>query len=286
LTRQAESALFGDIMQDPGALKRSAERAGSRQKYGRLLDEIAREADAIALRHFRAGEMTTKRKNDGTAVTQADNEVETMARAKVLTSGLSLDVLGEEMSQKDEMEPIAHSRPRLIIDPIDGTEEYSRGIPLFGTLQAVEEQGEIVAAMVSAPALRARWWAYRGAGAFRDGRRIVVSDVASLGESTVFTPGTDPRVDADARIRIRALADAARYSRALGGFWQHMLVAEGCIDAALDWIAKPWDLAPLILIVEEAGGKSTTRSGDRSIYQGNLLSTNGKIHEEAQRLIQ
>ncbi len=101
----------------------------------------------------------------------------------------------------------------------------------------------------------------------------------------MFTPGTDLRVDADARVRIRALGDAARTCRGLGGFWQHMLVAEGCIEAALDWIAKPWDLAPLILIVEEAGGKSTARSGDRSIYQGNLLSTNGRIHEEALALL-
>lgn len=258
---------------------------GSPQKYGGLLDEIASEADAIALRHFRAGQMTTMRKKDGTAVTRADYEVETMARAKVAASGLNLDILGEEMSQKGEIEPIAPSRPRLIIDPIDGTEEYSRGVPTFGTLQAIEDQGEVLAAMISAPGLRARWWAYRGGGAFRDGRRIVVSDVAALAESMVSTTGNDPRVDGNARAKMRALADAACYSRALGGFWQHMLVAEGCIDAALDWIAKPWDLAPLILIVEEAGGKSTARSGDRSIYQGNLLSTNGKIHEEALRLI-
>ena len=101
----------------------------------------------------------------------------------------------------------------------------------------------------------------------------------------VFTTGTDPRMDAEARAKIRALADAARNSGALGGFWQHMLVAEGCIEAALDWISKPWDLAPLILIVEEAGGRSTTRSGERSIYQGSLLSTNGRIHDQALALL-
>jgi len=258
---------------------------GFRQKYGRLLEEISREADGITLRYFRAAATTTERKKDGTAVTQADYEVETMARAKVAASGLDLSVLGEEMSQKDEMEPASASQTRLIIDPIDGTEEFSRGIPIFGTLLAVEVQGEIVAALISAPALRARWWGYRGEGAFRDGRRIFVSHVSSLGDSMVLTPGTDPRVDADGRGRIRALGDAARHSRALGGFWQHMLVAEGCVEAALDWIAKPWDLAPAMLIVEQAGGKSTALSGDRSIYQGNLLSTNGRIHEEALELL-
>jgi histidinol-phosphatase len=273
-------------MHDPGAKKTEAgQQTGSRQKYGQLLNEIARDADAIALRYFRTGKMTSERKKDGTPVTQADYEVETMVRAKVVASGLNLDVLGEEMSENGESGPMAPSQSRFIVDPIDGTEEYSRGIPTFGTLLAVEERGEIVAALVSAPGLRARWWAYLGEGAFRDGHRILVSDVSSLGESAVSTTGTDPRLDTDARARVRALADAARNSRALGGFWQHMLVAEGCLEAALDWIAKPWDLAPLILIVGEAGGKSTARSGDRSIYQGNLLSTNGKIHDEALALI-
>jgi len=272
-------------MDDPGAMKKESERVGFRQEYGWLLAEIAREADEIALRYFRTEEVTTERKKDGTPVTRADCEVEMMARAKVAASGLSMEVLGEEMSQKDEMGPIPPSLTRLIIDPIDGTEEFSRGIPTFGTLLAVEKQGEIVAALVSAPGLGARWWAYRGEGAFRDGRRIHVSDVASLREAMVFTAGTDPRMDAEARAKIRALADAARKSAALGGFWQHMLVAEGCIEAALDWISKPWDLAPLILIVEEAGGRSTTRSGERSIYQGSLLSTNGRIHDRALALL-
>ncbi len=101
---------------------------GSRQKYGQLLDEIACEADAIALRYFRAQEPTTERKRNGTAVTQADLEVETMTRAKVAAHGPSLGVLGEEMSQRGEMERIHGSQTRLIIDPIDGTEEFSKGL--------------------------------------------------------------------------------------------------------------------------------------------------------------
>src|ERR1700724_1850434 len=247
---------------------------GYREEYGELLEAIAREADAIAMKYFRADEMRVERKGDGTAVTQADRAVEEMARAKVAASGLALDVLGEEMSASDEKNPRVSKRPRLIIDPIDGTEEFSRGIPTFGTLLGIERDGEIVAGMVSAPALGARWCAYRGEGAHREGKRIYVSRVARVSEAMVFTTGTGPSKGKQARERIRRLADAARNARALGGFWQHMLVAEGAIDAALDWTSKPWDLAPLGIVVEEAGGRSTNVRGERSIYTGDFLSTN------------
>lgn len=255
-----------------------------REPYGKLLEEIAGEGKKIALKYFRAQELKTDRKSDGSAVTQADREVEDMARAKVAASGLALDVLGEEMGGPQS--PADTSRARLIIDPIDGTEEFSRGIPTFGILLGIEENGEIVAAMVEAPGLHSRWWAYKGEGAFRDGRRIRVSNVPKLNQSMVFTTGTGPKKNGEDQMRIRRLLDASRNSRSFGGFWQHMLVAEGAIEAALDWTSKPWDLSPLILIVEEAGGKSTTRTGKRSIYEGSLLSTNGKIHEEALALLQ
>lgn len=259
---------------------------GYREEYGKLLEGIVEEAKKIALKYFRARELRVDRKRDGTAVTQADREVEEMARARVAASGLALEVLGEEMGGSGERAPSTNGRARMIIDPIDGTEEFSRGIPTFGTLMGIEKDGEIVAAMVGAPGLHSRWWAYRGEGAYRDGVRLQVSDVARLRDSMVFSTGTGPKKDAEDQKRIRAFLDASRNSRSFGGFWQHMLVAEGAIEAALDWTSKPWDLAPLILIVEEAGGKSTTRTGERSIYDGSLLSTNGRIHEEALRLLQ
>jgi histidinol-phosphatase len=90
----------------------------------------------------------------------------------------------------------------------------------------------------------------------------------------------------DARMRMRRMADAARSSRSSGGFWQHMLVAEGAVEAAVDWLSKPWDLAPLGIIVEEAGGRSTTIDGERSIYKGRFVSTNGILHEQVLRLLQ
>ena len=257
-----------------------------RAEYGGLLEDIAKDADAIAMKYFRVDGMRVERKGDGTPVTLADRAVEEMARAKVAASGLVLDVLGEEMSASEERNPRTSKRPRLIIDPIDGTEEFSRGIPTFGTLLGIECDGEIVAGMASAPGLGSRWWAYRGDGAYRNGKRIHVSNVARLSESMVFTTGTGPSKDKLAQEKIRRLPDSARSGRALGGFWQHMLVAEGATEAALDWTSKPWDLAPLGIIVEEAGGRSTNVSGERTIYTGNFLSTNGKIHEEVLRLLQ
>lgn len=257
-----------------------------REEYGALLEAIANGADAIAMRYFRTDGMRVERKGDGTAVTHADRAVEEMARAKVAASGLALDVLGEEMGGREARAAGSSGRARLIIDPIDGTEEFSRGIPTFGTLLGIERDAEIVAGMASAPALGARWWAYRGEGAYRNGQRMRVSNVARLSEAMVFTTGTGPTKSKEAREKIRRLPDAARNGRALGGFWQHMLVAEGAIEAALDWTSKPWDLAPLGIIVEEAGGRSTNVQGERTIYTGDFLSTNGKVHEEVLKLLQ
>lgn len=256
---------------------------GYRQQYGDLLESIAKEADAIAMRYFRSDAMHVEKKRDGSSVTQADRAVEEMARAKVAASGLHLGVLGEELGG-EAMPPDSPDTARLIIDPIDGTEEFSRGIPIFATLLAIEHSREIVAGVVSAPALGARWSAYRGEGAFRNNQPIHVSNVAHLNEAMTFTTGTGPKKNVEAREKIRRLMDAAKHGRSFGGFWQHMLVAEGDIDAALDWTSKPWDLAPLGIIVEEAGGKSTNARGERTIYTGDFLSTNGKIHDEVMTL--
>lgn len=258
--------------------------------YGALLRGIADEADAMSLDCFRNSGLRVERKMDGTALTQADGAIEKMARKKVVESGLALDVYGEEQGTGGgkagaPATGAAPGRARLIIDPIDGTEEFSRGIPTFGTLLGIEVSGEIVAGMASAPALGTRWWAYRGEGAFRNGEKIRVSQTPRLADAMVFTTGTGPSKNAEDRARIRRLLDASRNSRSIGGFWQHMLVAEGAIDAALDWTSKPWDLAPLGIIVEEAGGRSTNIQGERTIYSGDYLSTNGVIHDEAMKLL-
>ncbi len=257
------------------------------KKYGALLQGIADEADAIAMKYFRSDEMGAQKKSDGTVVTIADKTVEAMALKKVAESGLAIDVVGEETSKEIPTEPARGGRARMIIDPIDGTEEFSRGIPTFGTLVGIEENGDMVAGMVSAPALSqgTRWWAYRGEGAYRSGKRIHVSSRNRLDDAMFFTTGTGWAKNMESRVRMRRMADAARSSRSIGGFWQHMLVAEGAVEAAVDWVSKPWDLAPLGIIVEEAGGKSTTIDGERTVYKGRFVSTNGILHEEVLRLL-
>jgi histidinol-phosphatase len=257
-------------------------------KYGALLEGIVEEADAIAMKYFRGGALGEEKKGDGTVVTVADKTIEKMALQKVKESGLEIDVVGEETCKEIPTGPSTSARARMIIDPIDGTEEFSRGIPTFGTLMGIEENGEIVAGMVSAPALSqgTRWWAYRGEGAYRSGKRIHVSSRKSLEEAMVFTTGTGWAKNMEARAAMRRMADAARSSRSIGGFWQHMLVAEGAIEAAVDWVSKPWDLAPLGVIVEEAGGKSTTIDGERTVYKGRFVSTNGILHDQILRLLQ
>lgn len=256
-------------------------------KYAALLESIVNEADAMAMRYFRGGALKTERKRDGSVVTVADKAIEQMTIERVKTSGLPIEVLGEETSGEIPKGPATNGRARMIIDPIDGTEEFTRGIPTFGTLIGVEENGEIVAGIASAPALGqgTRWWAYRGEGAWRGEQRLHVSRVARLDESMIFTTGTGPNKDMSVRERLRKLADTARSSRSIGGFWQHMLVAEGAIECAVDWMSKPWDLAPLGIIVGEAGGTSTTVDGERTIYKGRFVSTNGLIHEEVLKIL-
>jgi histidinol-phosphatase len=258
---------------------------GYKEEYGVLLEAIVKEADAIAMRFFRTEEIRVDKKDDGSAVTQADRGVEQMARGKVAASGLAMDVLGEEMGGGNAKGPATNGRARLIIDPIDGTEEFSRGITTFGTLLGVERDGEIVAAMVSAPALGTRWCAFRGEGASRNGKKIHVSNVDSLTGGMVLTGGTGPNSNRRNTEKMRVVLDAAKYGRSFGGFWKHMMVAEGAIEAAVDLHSKPWDLAPAVLIVEEAGGRATDANGSSSIYNGSLVSTNGKIHEEVLALL-
>lgn len=238
-----------------------------------LLHELADRADEISTRYFRSTDLPVDRKLDRSLVTKADLEVESAVRDMLAKRHPELGVFGEEHGEHE-----GQSGNRLIVDPIDATANFARGLPIYATLLAIEEDGEIVAGMVAAPALHQRWHAVRGQGAFCGTRRLRVSKVAAIEDAQVFYPGLAGPEAVPATARIPALLQQSWRQRGLGDFYQHMMVAEGCGELAIDPIVKPWDIAPLQVIVEEAGGLATTLEGERSIYGGSLLTSNGALH--------
>lgn len=226
-------------------------------------------ADEIALTHFRSG-VVASLKADGSDVTDADRAIESMLRLSITAAYPTDAILGEEEGASGGGER------RWILDPIDATTNFVRGIPVFATLCALEDADGLALGVVSAPALGTRWWATRGGGAFRDGSSIHVSSVASIEESHIgsgdvskFSPEYRPGV-------LRLLDDAARH-RGFGDFWGHMLVAQGSLDAMIDPIVSIWDVAACAIIVREAGGTFTTLSGDQRCDGGNALSSNALV---------
>src|SRR5262245_47757269 len=175
-------------------------------------------------------------------------------------------VLGEEGGAAG-----AGSR-RWILDPIDGTRNYSRGIPVWATLVALETDGVVEVGVVSAPALQSRWWAERGGGAHANGVPIQVSAIAQV-EEAVLSFSIENEVP--------PLARRAWHARGLGDFWAHMLVAEGAVDAAVDAPGiSEWDLAAVQVIVEEAGGRFSDFAGAARIDSGSAVTSNGLLHDE------
>ncbi len=237
-----------------------------------FLTELADRADALSLRWFRTSGLRVEQKVDASPVTEADRAIEAMARALAGERHPELGVLGEEEGE------VGAAGARLVIDPIDGTRNFVRGIPVFATLAAVEIAGEVVAGIVSAPALRARWRAARGAGAFRDDRRLHVSGVRSLGDALVLHGNLGSQEGGPPPGIARLLAQAG-HTRGFGDFYQHMLVAEGAGEIAIDPVMHPWDIAALQVIVEEAGGRATGLNGERSIYASSLVTSNGALHQ-------
>jgi histidinol-phosphatase len=220
---------------------------------------LADDADALSLPRFRAVDLHVETKPDLTPVTDADTAVERALRERIARDRPGDGVLGEE--EGDDGGDI-----RWILDPIDGTKNFSRGIPVWATLIALEREGEIVCGVASAPALGHRWWAASGEGAYRDGERLHVSKVARLDEATVSC--------AHAR-DLAVFEPLVWHARAFGDFWQHLLVAEGAVDVAIDVVLARWDVAALEPIVTEAGGRLDT------LPNGQSVSTNGLLHEAA-----
>jgi len=225
---------------------------------------LADAADAISLGRFRASDLQVETKPDLTPVTEADRAVETAIRDRLANGRPHDRVLGEEFGAAGD------GARRWIVDPIDGTRNYSRGIPVWATLIALEEDGEIRLGVVSAPALHRRWHAERGGGAWVNDDRIRVSAIAHIEDAVLSFALEQP---------IPALAGYAWHARGYGDFWAHMLVAEGAVDGAVDAVGVSiWDLAAIQPIVEEAGGVFTDRDGAARVDGGTAISSNGHLH--------
>ena len=235
--------------------------------------ELADRADAIAMRHFRSRELVIESKADHTEVTIADRDTKTAIRDGLIARRPDDGILGEEHGTI-----ASRSGSQWIIDPIDGTSNYVRGVPMWATLLARETNGVLDLGVVSAPAMGMRWWAGRGLGAFADGRAIHVSAVADP-TLAYLSYSEGPWDKTGRRAGIDALRNAAGRQRAFGDFWQHMLVAEGAIDIAAEPIVSLWDLAAIQIIVEEAGGRFTDLDGIAHPGGGSALSTNGVLHD-------
>ena len=248
--------------------------------------DLADRADAISLDRFRSVDLAVTTKPDRTPVTDADQAVERAIREGIAEQRPDDGILGEEYGANEGSAQDA--RHQWIIDPIDGTANFLRGVPIWGTLIALAIEGVPVAGVVSAPALGQRWWGARGLGAFtsRQGgaaRRLQVSAVSELADAVLSynsLPGWD---DAGRLEPIIDLTRSVWRARAIGDMWSYMLVAEGAIDIAGEFDLQPYDMAALQPIIEEAGGRFTSVDGETGPWHGSALATNGLLHEEVLR---
>ena len=235
---------------------------------------LADAADAVTVPRFRAADLVVDTKPDRTPVTDADRATERTLTGMLADARPDHGILGEEFGSS------GGGPWQWVLDPIDGTANYMRGIPVWATLIALVHDGRPVVGVVSAPALHRRWWAAKGMGAWGDDRRLAVSGIASLADAQVSfnEPGAfKSRGWEDA---ISTLTDRAWRVRGFGDFWHHMLVAEGAVDIAMEAVIAPWDMAACQIIVEEAGGRYTDLTGVPDYSTGSSLSTNGLLHDE------
>ena len=246
----------------------------------RLALDLADAADAITVSRFRSRDLKVERKPDRTPVTDADLAVEDRIRALLAQRRPDDVVVGEERGGT-----IGDGRSWLV-DPIDGTKNFLRGVPAWGTLIALLADGQPVVGVASAPALGRRWWAAAGQGAWTsDGGgepwAISVSAVGALSDAYLSTTHLGSWVEHHSREAYLRLTDACWETRAFGDFWQHCLVAEGALDLAAEAIVNPWDLAALQVLVQEAGGRFTDLTGRATYDGGSVLSSNGLLHDDA-----
>jgi histidinol-phosphatase len=240
--------------------------------------ELADAADALTMARFGAVDLVVETKPDLTPATDADLAAETLLRDRLTAQRPGDAVFGEEFGGTQEF-----TGRQWVLDPIDGTKNFVRGVPVWCTLIALLSDGVPVVGVVSAPALARRWWAAAGQGAHTSfagaTRPISVSGVGELASASLsfsdLTTGWD-----DARQRFLGLADAVWRVRGYGDFWSYCLVAEGAVDVAVEPEVKLWDLAPLDILVREAGGRFTDLSGAPGPHGGSAVATNGRLHDQ------
>jgi histidinol-phosphatase len=240
--------------------------------------ELCDAADRIALDWYRRAVPT--RKADRTFVTEADRSIEQLIRARIRAVHPDHGFVGEEYGDEE-----GRSGVRWYIDPIDGTHNFIRGVPLFGTLLAVEVAGEMQVGVMSAPALGQRWHAVRGHGAtavHRDGtsRQVRVSEVSSLADAQLVYGSRRDTVASGLMPGFDDLVGAAWRDRGFGDFWGYALVAEGAAEAMFETGMHPWDVAAPMVIIEEAGGRVTDVDGARDVHAASFVGSNGALHEE------
>jgi histidinol-phosphatase len=235
--------------------------------------ELADGADAITMKHFQSTTLAVRTKLDMTPVSEADEAVERMIRERLASDRPDDSIVGEEFGTTG-----TGSR-RWIIDPIDGTRNYVRGIQVYATLIGVEADGRLVAGVVSAPALGRRWWAAAGEGAFCNGNPMRVSRFEKLEEAHLTYDSVTDFDQHGGAVRFLSLLRRCVRARGFGDFWAHMLVAEGAVEIAIEPAVAAWDMAAVQIIVEEAGGRFTDMRGNARYDGGSALSTNGLVHD-------
>ena len=250
---------------------------GELLRWRDVATSICDEADILSLAGFRRG-VKVSTKPDHSLVTEVDEAIERMVRARLRSEFPGCGIVGEE-----EGTEAAGAGLCWYVDPMDGTHNYVRGIPVFATLLAVSLDGELQLGAVSAPALRERWVAWRGGGAWRGSDRISVSSVATIEESQLLYGSRAEDVRSGLMPGLDATLGEAWRERGLGDFWGYMLVAEGAAEAMMETGAHPWDWAAPLVVVEEAGGRFTTATGERAFDGASAVATNGVIHDELLR---
>ncbi|MER3389490.1 MAG: histidinol-phosphatase [Microcella sp.] len=250
---------------------------------------LADAADEISLPRFRALDLVVSTKPDRTPVTDADQAVEHAIRAGLAAGRPDDGILGEEYGTREGQG--AGATRQWIIDPIDGTANFLRGVPIWGTLIGLAIDGEPVVGVVSAPALGRRWWGARGQGAWAhdaqdaEPRRLQVSGVSELADARLSYNSLRGWDDEGRLDQLLDLTRTVWRASAIGDMWSYMLVAEGAIDIAGEFDLQPYDMAALQPIVEEAGGRFTSVDGDAGPWHGSALATNGVLHDEVLRRV-